>query len=80
MIIGPAGCAYRLTPLLDRTKVPNAAPPARRNDRAGGEAISVYGVGSASAPPLMSLLPKVAGQEASTFGAASGVAVYSEAR
>jgi hypothetical protein len=80
MIIGSTGSAYRLTPLIDRTKVPSAAPPARWNDRAGGEAIRTYGVGSASAAPRMSLLPKVAGQEASTSGAGIGVAVYSEAR
>jgi nucleoside-diphosphate-sugar epimerase len=39
-----------------------------------------YGVGSANWPPRMSLFPNVAGQLASTLGAASGVAVYSEAR
>ena len=39
-----------------------------------------YGVGSATMAPRMSLLPKVAGHEPRTFGAGSGLLVYSDAR
>jgi len=48
--------------------------------RRGSSVRRAYGVGSANWPPRMSLFPKVAGQLASTSGAACGVAVYSEAR
>ena len=62
------------------SRAPTRHRPPGRLDRAGGEAITDYGVGSASAAPRMSLLPKVAGQEPSTSGGEIGLAVYSEAR
>lgn len=51
-----------------------------RLSAAGGACERHYGVGSAYRPPKMSLLPNVAGHCAGTFGAGSGVLVYSDAR
>ena len=68
------------SPVEDRPRhdvsILHVAPkePARETSR------GPYGVGSASAAAMMSLLPKVSGQAARTFGGEVGLLVESEAR